>query len=154
MFNPFKKKKVEDNSYKLDEYSLPSISDQNKNSYEQTSQQGLSSTGTDAFNPTIPEHRDSYDSYGSTTFQSGSAMAPSSFESKQAYGNSSNSSNDEISRTKIEALEAKVSLIDAKLSTIDQKLEVIYQMLAAEISEDTRRRLNVQSMVENAKRKQ
>ena len=162
MFNPFKKKE-EDKSFKLDEYSLPSVSDQTGQPPAETPGTnplpGADPMGpTDAtskFNPTVPEHQDNYDSYTGPSFPPAQSpgLGASAFE-KQAQEPMADNTHQEISKAKIEALEAKVSLMDARLATIDQKLEVIYQMLAAEISEDTRRRLNVQSMVESAKRKQ
>jgi tRNA A-37 threonylcarbamoyl transferase component Bud32 len=59
----------------------------------------------------------------------------------------------DITKAKIETIESRITLIDAKLASIDQKLEIITKLIQEEVSEETKRKLNVQSMMGNIKDK-
>ncbi|MFW5704921.1 MAG: hypothetical protein ACOCXG_03675 [Nanoarchaeota archaeon] len=59
--------------------------------------------------------------------------------------------NSELLKTKIDSMENHLNLLDAKFSNLDKKLEVIYQMIAAEVSDETKKRLRIKSMMDEVK---
>jgi hypothetical protein len=73
-----------------------------------------------------------------------------SFEPKSISSDlSSNEKQDlssELMKTKIESLDSKVNLLSAKVSRIDSKLDMIYNILSLEVSDETKRRLHLDSM--------
>jgi len=50
-------------------------------------------------------------------------------------------------KTKIDSLESKTNLIEAKISNVENKLEMIYQILLEEISDETKKKLKLSSMM-------
>jgi len=57
----------------------------------------------------------------------------------------------QISKAKLEAMDSKVTLIDARLSSIEQKLELLTRLILEEVSDETKRKLNIQSMTKSFK---
>lgn len=60
---------------------------------------------------------------------------------------------DEVSRVKIDSIESKVQLMDAKISNVDNKLNLILKILENEISDETKKRLRLDEMVDSFKKK-
>ncbi len=180
--NPFKKK---DNTYKLDEHTLPSLSETMSDNNPSADQQsasfpdsGLPDLGSspsyasnDDFSLNQPasqgvEMPQSFSLHGSedasmnvSPQSMGTANGnfhPSPFPQQHSQNNNSSQEksdiNNEISKHKIESMEAKITLIDARLSNIEQKLELLNKLILEEISDETKRKLNVQSMMGNIRK--
>ncbi len=151
--NPFKKE--EDSGFQLDEYSLPSLNDSSNPS------QGIGNNNSDL--PTLPENNsfntgqtpslnDETNPYNTGLNNS----LPSSFESQTPQFNnsnldnsSSNSLHNDISKAKMETIEAKLSLMDARQSAMEQKINMIYEMILNEVSPETKKKLKLKSMMDS-----
>lgn len=156
MFNPFKKK--EDNEFKLDHMELPTIGDKNNVGNEnQVSEPNLAV-------PQLPEMNSSNDNLALSNQGTDLSSNPTMDLNSNPFANNSignhnnetdlsanNNLHSEISKTKIDSLDSKVTLIDARLSNMEQKLEMIFQMISNEVSEDTKRKFKVDSMMKNIK---
>lgn len=133
MFNVFKKK---ENSFSLDDYSLPNLNSTQSTSGNQTNLSNFSDS--ELINQTPKFEETSYSS---------------PFNQYNQNNLNDVSSNNDYNKAKIETMEAKISLIDAKISSIDNKLDVIYQILLNEISDETKRKMKLQNMMETLKNK-
>jgi len=138
MLNPFKKK---DDGFKLDETSLPSLNDSNNIS------PSLNSNNLDV-EESFPEP-----SFTNSSVISNNTVLGSSFSSQpnSINENINNNLHNDLIKTKIDSLESKINLIEVKISNMDQKLETIYQLILNEVSEETRRKFKVDSMMKNIK---
>lgn len=172
--NPFKKK--EDEGFKLDEYSLPSLGDDmsSSNTIPENSElpslgdsNAFGSSGVDqnsmSFNSN-PVSSDLSNSSNQTSFDTSgtpgiTSSLPSSFTSTpveshtqmtpEAEGNAS--LQQDIAKAKMETIATKIELIEARQHSMEQKLEQIYQMLAMEVSPETKKRLKIKSMMDSIK---
>ena len=59
--------------------------------------------------------------------------------------------NSQINKANIESMNSKMTLVDARLSNIEHKLEVLNNLILAEISEETKRKVNINSAMNNLK---
>ena len=57
-----------------------------------------------------------------------------------------------LSNSKLDTIEAKVTLIDARMMAMEQKIELIFQMISNEVSDETKRKYKVESMMKNFKK--
>ncbi len=153
--NPFKKK--EDREYKLNTTHLPSLSDMGTDKPQENPLNSPvsamptfgSSSSFGSTSPITDKHEyDTHDFSSSTPIKSlSSGFNPEPTNNSSNESNSDNSIHVEITKTKIDTLEAKITLIGAKLNNIEQKLELIFQMMENEVSEETRRKIRVDSMM-------
>lgn len=169
MLNPFKKK---EESYKLDQMSLPSMSSQQSNQ-SPTDQNNF---GQQISPPSFDNHPASVDNYENAQMANDQPLNQHQFPTQnsdfnsttatpQAFDNSSSSqinsfssqatpnlggtpsnqnaySND-LSAVQLETLDKKVSLLDTRINIIEDKINKIYEMLTLEVSEDTRSKVNI-----------
>jgi hypothetical protein len=167
--NPFKKK--EDDGFKLDEYSLPSLGDDSQTSNSNTSSELPSLGESNAFGNTSMNSSNFGDNASSSnsfnpSYESQSQgipgisdPIPSSFNStlveshiqEQPQEISNSSLHQDIAKAKMETIATKLELMEARQQSMDQKLEQIYQMLAMEISPETKKRLKIKSMMDSIK---
>ena len=156
MFNPFKKK---DDGFNLDETSLPSLSDSNNFEVPQSNTDSVNSTDlnpsisdfsqpTPIENPTVPTDFPVSNPINSSMSQS--AFSPSPQESISI--NENQDLHNDLIKSKLSSLESKYQLMEAKLSNIEQKLDVIYSLLIEEVSDETKRKYSVNSMMKNIKK--
>jgi len=148
MFNPFKKK---DDGFKLEESSLPSLSESSDLNQESQVPNLESSTSFDS-NP-VQSGIDS-NPLGTPSVQpainNSSPFNPIQDMTPSASMNNPSSNQDlhnDLIKTKIDSLDSRTALIEAKINSVDQKLNVIYQMLQAEISDETKKKLKLDSMM-------
>ena len=141
MFNPFKKK---DEGFSLDDYSLPSLNNSiNKNEINNDNVSDLSDEQLINQTPKFEENSFSTPAFNNSQYQN----------NFQENNNNNNNNNNDLTKAKLETIETRVSLIDVRMSSIEQKLEMIYQMLSLEISDETKKKLKIQSMMDNIKEK-
>ena len=57
-----------------------------------------------------------------------------------------------LSSSKLDTIEAKVTLIDARIMAMEQKIELMFQMISNEVSDETKRKYKVESMMRNFKK--
>lgn len=138
MLNPFKKK---EDGFSLDDYSLPSLNQQDK------SQDNISNLSDQELMDQTPKFQDNNNS----PFPNNNNSSSNNFN--ETSQNSNNSHSQDLAKAKLETIEAKISLMDARMSAMEQKIEMIYQMLALEISDDTKNKLKINSMMDNVKNK-
>jgi len=160
MFNPFKKKEDE---FKLDDISLPSLGDMNPS--PENSLNSSTSSFSETSNPIEPSMPEPANSINENPFASpNQATISPSTQNQNPFGNNNNSiqttTNDnqqniqnDILKAKVESMESKVTLIDARLSNIEQKLEIIFRMISEEVSNETKTKLNLDTMIQSAKNK-
>lgn len=165
--NPFKKK---EDDFTLNEAELPSLSDSMSNESSPSSDfpslpdigstpssdlgsgyppssptpspeenvqglPGLSSQTNDfSSSPSLPSSNP-FDTSGSTSTPESSS------------GGANQDLHNEISRVKLETMDSKLVLMDARMAAMEQKLELIFQMISSEVSEETKRKLKVDSMM-------
>ena len=159
ILNPFKKK--EDKEYKLNTTNLPSLSDMgtdkpqdNLSSPSVPAMPTFGSSSSLGSTPSFPNMRenDAHDFSSATPIKSlNSGFKPEPIKNSSNESNSDNSIHAEIIKTKIDMLEVKITLIEARLSNIEQKLELIFRMMENEVSEETRRKIRVDSMMNKIK---
>ena len=154
MFDFMKKHNKE---FKLDEHSLPSMSDDlSTPSLEDTLP--LDSPAI----PELPQETPSSDLGSPVTPIDTSMDSSTSFQnpiiggtpvSQEPITNNQDNSNlhNDIVKTKIDSLDAKVTLMEAKISNVEQKLEVIYQLILSEVSDETKRKIKVGIMMDTVK---
>jgi hypothetical protein len=73
-----------------------------------------------------------------------SSMSSPSTDSSSQFQGSDSSIHDEISRSKLDTMEAKMALMEARLSGIEHKLELVLTMLKHEISDETRTQMGIE----------
>lgn len=151
-FNPFKKN--DEKEFKLNEHDLPSLND--SPGIGKSSDFGISE-------PNLAGSSNSLGGLGSMNNSSSPPMPEPSYGSIDSWNDASsgkkpemNNSNDgsthnEISKSKLETIETKVTLIDTRLSSIEQKIELMYQLISSEVSEETKRKFKVNSMMKEIK---
>lgn len=159
--NPFKKK--EDDGFKLDEYSLPSLGE-NPVSQEQTSSSLSNSISSisplpDSSSPLPSLNSSSLPALDSSSDQQQgtpgiSSPLPSSFDSKPIESHveevqDTSSFHNDLTKAKLETIATKLELMEARQHAMDQKVEQIYQMIAMEVSPETKKRLKIKSMMDN-----
>lgn len=150
MFNPFKRK---DNEFKLDDYSLPTLGDthlSNDSKEKSFDDMGISSDSSFNFGSNSSSHEfNSGNSFGGASESSfhTNSFSTSSPKSSNNSLNDIQSVNSDIIKAKLETLESKTTLIDARLANMEQKLELLNQLILAEVSDETKQKLNVQSMM-------
>lgn len=177
MLNPFKKK---NNEFKLDDYDVKSMSENNNydssSSNMDNSSQNFSPTSEEnqlnsqnSFASTMPNSNpenqtmggqaSSFPSVSSSSF-SGPIETPRTsqsfsggFDSNPSSMGMNNSSNDLIN-AKLEGIENKMALTDAKIANIEHKLNIIYNILMAEVSDQTKQKFSVNSMMDSVRNKQ
>ena len=158
--NPFKRK--EDKEYKLNTAHLPSLSDMGADKPQDNPSNppvsamptfGSSNSFGNSSSFSGMHENDAHDFSSTMPIKSlSSGYMSESINNNSNKGNSDNSNiHAEIIKTKIDTLEAKITLIEARLSNIEQKLELIFQMMKNEVSEETRRKIRVDSMMNRIK---
>jgi len=144
MFNPFKKK---DTGFNLDENPLPSLSD--SSNFDSQNSPSLDSINSNT-NSQIDNSFDMSSSSTQVVNESTNPFMQTPTTSNNSFNSNSNQDlHNDLIKTKIDSLEAKTNLIEAKISSMDQKLELIYKLLLEEVSEDTKRKFKVDSMMKN-----
>jgi hypothetical protein len=173
-------KKKEDDGFKLDESKLPSLSDTNSNAPfpEENIPPTSDLPQTPApVNPqddpfAVPDDHPDRDLYNQARdYTPESAMTRAGNPTNLGASPNSNfmpnqqqkmpeaqdgnqqvtNLHPELLMAKIESMESRMTLLDAKISNQNQKLELIYQLIMNEVSEDTKRKLKVQSMAQDIK---
>lgn len=157
--NPFKKK---EDGFSLDNYSLPTVKEQEKNQNPMGFDNSLpnsnsnfgdmsSQSGTDnnSFLPPVQQPQQDQNSF---------SQFPSNDVNSQSNNFSQSNSRDpyvqqEISRTRLDTIEAKLSLIQSKMSNLENTLEKVYEMLSYEISDETKQKLNFKTLSSSARDK-
>lgn len=149
MFNPFKKKEKE---FKLDDISLPSLNETTtNNNYNDNLNSNNDEFNNNNFNNNNPI---SNNLSSSNSFNSIANTTPT-FSNNTGFNNNNDASiqiNNDIITTKIESLNNKLTLTNAKIDNIEQKLEIIYRMMIEEVSDDTKKKLNVENMMNSIRR--
>jgi len=151
---PFKKKEKDD--FKLDEISLPSISDSdsgfNSDSSNSMPEMPRLDTSSDfssqnSMNNPLSDNlseKNSFNSLANTTptFSGGNNLAEDT-----------SSLHNDLLKAKMELVESKVSIMDSKIDKIDKKLDVIYAAIMHEVSDATKQKLSVSNMMESVRNK-
>jgi hypothetical protein len=110
----------------------------------------LSNTGSDSTQ--TREIADPMDNLvGSTPSGIKSWNEPQTENKTSSENENNNDIHNQISKSKLDTIEAKVTLIDARIYSMEQKIELMFQMISSEVSEETRRKLKVDSMMKNIK---
>lgn len=151
--NPFKKKEA---GFKLDDYSVPSMSEVNNSSNATT---GLSTNTPPNFDSnaslsSVSNNTSSFDSgfdTGPSSMYSQSMGESGIIPSQSQYDDGSGDVKMGIVKEKIEIIGAKMELLDSKMTNIEQKLDFIYNVLMHEISDDTKRKVSTQNMMNSAR---
>ena len=75
--------------------------------------------------------------------------------SQEGQGQSSKDSqiHNDYSKAKLESIDSKVALLEAKISSLEQKVDALVSMVSAEVSEETKSNLKLNSMLDSAKQK-
>ena len=174
-FNPFKKK--EDDGFKLDDYSLPSLgesmsaentqpsfdspnslpsldgSPQDGMSFPQESNSSIPNNNTLSSSQEIP----SMDASNDISVPGISSPIPSSFSPTDVNEEAQSSSptisdfSQDLTKAKLDTIATKMELMEARQQAMNQKIEQIYEMLAMEVSPETKKRLKVKSMMDSIK---
>jgi len=154
MWNPFSKK---NNEFKLDDEKLPSLAgseQEKKNQFLQTPRDTSLESHSSPINPTDNTPVQALDIGMSSSNTLGGVTSSYKEQMANSPNNSINNSlshHEELSKAKMETMEAKIQLMEAKLSSIDQKLEVLNQMIYAEISDETKKKFKIDSMMKRIK---
>jgi hypothetical protein len=156
MFNPFKKK---DTGFKLDESSLPSLSDIKENT---PIAENIHTNSSPELNTNTNLNLPDLNTQNSMPIDETPIPVNNPFETQNSFSGPMNLSepqqtpiqnmHNDIVKAKIDAMESKITLIDAKLSSIEQKLELLNKLILEEVSEDTKRKLKINSMMSNIKK--
>lgn len=171
-FNPFKKK--EDDGFKLDDYSLPSLGESMPAENTQPSFDSPNSLpsldGSPQSGVDFPQKNNSSISNNSiSSSQEIPSMAtsndmsvpgisssmPSSFSptdvNEEAQGSSpvKGDFSQDLTKAKLDTIATKIELMEARQQAMNQKIEQIYEMLAMEVSPETKKRLKIKSMMDN-----
>ena len=141
MLNPFKKK---EEGFSLDDYSLPSLSNSSQFDNSNKSFDPVSNLSDQELINQTPKFEEN-------NFSQSSFSNMQNNNSNQNFSTESHSH--DLTKAKLETIEAKVSLMDARMSSMEQKLELIYQMLSLEVSQDTKNKLKIDSMMQNIRNK-
>lgn len=160
MFNPFKKKD-DFSSFKLDEESLPSMTEQNTgmSSYQNGSSDDYGMPNFDnvkteqSFNSNPVSTNPTSLSAPSNPFASSSSPFTSSSMPVQSSNESNSSLHNDLAKAKLEMIESKVALIDAKIANMDHKIDMIYQLILSEVSDETKARFNVGNALNSLKKR-
>jgi hypothetical protein len=148
MFNPFKKKESE---FKLDELELPSISENKEEPINSPETNTLNEAPITENDPTkMPQENFPINNEPSPQFPNPFVNNAQTQDTSQSNPHMQNMHND-ITKAKLDSMESKVTLIDARLSSIEQKLELLNKLILEEVSDETKRKLKVQSMMSNIK---
>lgn len=157
--NPFKKK--DSGEFKLDDYSLPSISDSSSVPPLPDSNQESSTPNLPNPTPNVSDN-DSLAPQASSQNNMASQLSTTSpyLQNDDSYDQipapakqmsmdtDVNNIHNEVSRVKIDSMEAKINLIEARMTNLDHKVDLIIEMLKNEISDETRRKLRIDSAKE------
>jgi len=159
--NPFKKKEED---FTLNETELPSLSDSMPQSFDDNSNYSGLDLPDLPSSPSMPSLDENVQplsglssqtsSFGATQPENPFATSSPSVPEQPVQQNQTGTNQDlhnEISRVKLETIDSKMILMDARLSAIEQKLELVFQMISSEVSEDTKRKLKVDSMMNRIK---
>jgi len=174
MFNPFKKKEKE---FKLDESTLPSLTEHQENQVGSSTSGSLNPHFDENPNINLHEETPNFESQsfagntqpnqnpGNNPFQN-NLSSNNSFNSlanttpgfssnpnPNTYQEKPNNYQNDLLLAKVESMESKISLSEAKLTSIEQKLELLYRMFLEEVSEETKKKLNIQDMMSSVKNK-
>ena len=169
MFNPFNKKKDE---FKLDDIKLPSLNDtsdsdfnlpstsnDNTNSFSNNNNDlnlpnndfNMGSTPSEDFSSPNLESSNNVPDFNNTPANSNiNPMLQSNsspIEPTNNIDNNHNNQHQEITRAQIETMMSKLTLLDARQQNMEQKLDLVYQIILNEVSEDTKRKLNIDNMM-------
>ncbi|MDA3855568.1 MAG: hypothetical protein PF569_04880 [Candidatus Woesearchaeota archaeon] len=178
MFNPFKKK---ENEFKLDDYELPSLGDSTPNNEElmqspfptnpslETTQQNNPSEIPNSIPSQTNSHENSFNE--EEYLKNGNTQAQQQFSNpymntqlntpqenqQQDYNNNNQNSNtqnlhNDITKAKLDSIESRVTLMDSKLSSIEQKLEILTKLIMEEVSEETKRKLKLDNMMDKVRK--
>lgn len=167
MFNPFKKK--EENDFNMNEMELPSLNDMDQspmdnnsmpelpnldsNPSENNFQQDIENTpglsGMQEMNST-PSFEDS-ENNSQINSNPTNPFANESSSSQNSTGNNSENNNfndnqqlhNEISKTKLDSLGSKMELLEHRVQNIDNKLDLILKLIQAEVSTETKMKVNM-----------
>lgn len=146
--NPFKKKE----EFSLSNDSLPSLSDIGSSPFSSTDNDlpSLGSSSDFSAPPTLGDNDSSQFSESNLTpsFAKPEPMVPKE-EISMNTPNESHSAR--LNNAQMETTLAKVTLIDARLNSIESKLDILTKLILEEVSDDTKRKLKVDSMMSNFK---
>lgn len=153
MFNPFKKK---DNEFKLDELELPSMSENNEESTNpiingaNLNNQTFPTQNSTETNPMSSQEEFPVNNNPSPEFPNPFTNNNQNQNNNQDNSQMQNIHND-IAKAKLESMDSKVTLIDARLSSIEQKLEILNKLILEEVSDETKKKLKIDSMMNKIK---
>ena len=163
MFNPFKKKD-DLGSFKLDEESLPSVTEQNGGTPATPTSSG-DDLGMPNFDNMKTEQSFGSSPIGTNPSSPGAPTNPFAAASSNPFASQSSvpldnqvqQQNDDLhkdlTKAKLEMIESKVALLDSKVTNMDAKLDKIYQLILCEVSDETKARLNVGDALNSLKRR-
>ncbi len=154
MFNPFKKKESE---YKLDDYSIPSLSETKNSTSEQLTPLENPFEESPSL-PQLPNQSPQNDfSMGQNNFNGMQSPSSNPFiqahEASQQITNQNNQT-ENMSTAKLELIETKIALMETKFQTIESKLDIIIKLIESEVSDETKKRLNVSRILESMGQKE
>ena len=178
MFNPFKKK----DEFKLDDIKLPSLNDTPDDNFslpsldnnnDTNSLGGIDNNPTNTMptsdplgsnTPSPDLNSNPFNNPSNSSSFDGSSIQPQNDfnpninpmlqpnTSADTNSNIDNSQHQEITKAQIETIISKITLLDARQQNMEQKIDLIYQILLNEISEDTKRKLNIDSMMNSIRK--
>jgi hypothetical protein len=141
MFGFFYKNK--EKNFKLDQEELKPLSELNDNTT--FSQTGLPISNDDLGGNSLNSSMNSNENSPiEPTFNPGNNNSIQNFGN--GFSNLNNNDNNDLLYTKIENLQASQNLLKVKVETIENKLDLILKILENEISEQTKEKLNLDSM--------
>lgn len=158
MFDFLKRKKKE--PFGLDEYSVPSLSEKEGDKGFGMEAEGAGMGEGMGFAPSggvsqgeafsQPLTQPQQAGFGDT---SPSFPGPSPMMTPQGGGFVVESGlQADFSRAKLETIEAKVTLMDARLASIEQKIEFLSQLVMNGVSDETKRKFNVEQMMKGLRK--
>lgn len=155
--NPFKKKE----EFSLNDSSLPSMTEMSSPSSFGSSNNDFSKV------PSLGDENTSFDSNSlennsenfsmnnesdmTPKFSSPEPMVPKEEIVGEPVNTGSSSHAQQLNAAQMETTLAKVTLIEARLNSIDSKLDILTKLILEEVSEDTKRKLKVDSMMSRFK---
>jgi len=152
MLNPFKKK---ENSFKLDEYSVPSLNESKNQGFSNNGNLSSSSLGeempSNISNSGLPESSNQYGVINNDiqTMNQANPIISGSNPINSGVGPISNNSqtinsnSDELLKVKLDNLDNKLSLLENKFLNLEQKIDLIYNLILNEVSEETKRKISM-----------
>lgn len=165
--NPFKKK--HDDGFSLDEHQLPSLSQsggpqqpQTEESIPEPPQSQENQQSTQPLPEQQPFSQGNGASFSNPFAQQPSQMQPQdlsassdmtpSSQQPQQHNEDATKYHNDYSKAKLESIDAKVALLDAKMSSLEQKVDALLSMVSAEVSEETKSKLKLNSMLDSIRK--